>query len=69
MFTLPSFKFRALVLPGNRIIFPVIGQSEMSFYVIYWAQYVIVKPTTSFTLISLLLAPYWSAYVGYNGIL
>ena len=39
-----SFKFHASVLSGNHILFPVIGQSEMNSFAIYWAQYVIVKP-------------------------
>ena len=63
-------KFRALVSPGNRIIFPVTGQSEMSFFVIYWAQYVIVKTYHVLHIdFSTFIAPYWSSYLGYNGIL
>ena len=50
-YLLTSFKFRASVLSGNRILFLVIGQSEMSFFFIFWAQYVIVKFTTSFIFI------------------
>ena len=40
LFTLPPFKFRALVLSGNRILLRMIGRSEMNSYAIHWAQYV-----------------------------
>ena len=48
----PLFKFRALVLSGNRILLPMIGRSEMSSFVTHWAQYAIVKSTSSTSLIS-----------------
>lgn len=69
LLTSPSSKFPALVLCGNRTLFHMIGRSEMNSFVIRWAQYIYYYTYHVQRVDSLLLAPYWSSYLGDNGVL